>query len=297
MIFAAVADWAASDEYPVDFMCKQLGVSVSGYYAWLKRPPSARQTDDEKYTALIESYYEEQNRTPGRRRVWAHLRSLGHNLSLKRVHKLMKRAGLVGRHPRPWRKTTIRGGQGRYAPDLIVQDFTAARPGTKLCGDITYIKTWDGWAYLATVIDLHNREVVGWALADHMRTELIVDAMSMAIKHGRIETDAIFHSDRGSVYASDEFATFCKNNNVRRSMGRTGTCYDNAVAESFFATYKKELVHTRPWPTIHHLRQATFEWIETYYNRTRRHSTLGYLTPAEYLLGYRSLTEIHRLAA
>jgi transposase InsO family protein len=209
----------------------------------------------------------------------------------------MSMVGLKGRHPRPYRKTTTHSPAGRYAPDLIKQDFTATNPGEKLCGDITYIKTWDGWAYLATVIDLHNREVIGWALADHMRTELIMEAMNMAIKHGAVNPRAIFHSDRGSVYASDAFAAYCKKRNIRRSMGRTGTCYDNAVAESFFATYKKELIHTRPWPTIRHLRRATFEWIETYYNRTRRHSTLNYLTPAEYRLGYRTLTEIHRLAA
>ncbi|TQC38355.1 IS3 family transposase, partial [Rhodococcus sp. WS4] len=160
------------------------------------------------------------------------------------------------------------------------------------CGDITYIKTWDGWAYLATVIDLHSRKVVGWSLADHMRTSLVTDALEMAITHRNPSAGVIFHSDRGCQYTSTEFDQFCRNNNIRRSLGRTGICYDNAVSESFFATYKKELIHTRPWPTIKDLISRTFDWIESYYNRRRRHSTLGYLTPGEYELGYRDITEL-----
>ncbi len=184
------------------------------------------------------------------------------------------------------------GDQPVPAPDLLGRDFTAERPDSRWCGDITYIKTWQGWAYLATVIDLHSRAVVGWAIADHMRTDLVTDALNMALTHRRPAPGVIFHSDRGTQYTSSTFAAYCRNNNIRRPLGRTGSCYDNAVAESFFATYKKELIHTRPWPDPKHLKKATFDWIETYYNRQRRHSTLGYLTPHEYELGYRDLNQI-----
>jgi len=158
--------------------------------------------------------------------------------------------------------------------------------------DITYVKTWDGWAYLATVIDLHSRAVVGWAIADHMRTGLVTAALDMALAHRAPAAGVIFHSDRGTQYTSRDFAEYCTANGIRRSLGRTGICYDNAVSESFFATYKKELIHTRPWPTIKHLIKETFDWIETYYNTQRRHSTLEYLTPREYELGYRNISQI-----
>ena len=179
----------------------------------------------------------------------------------------MKAAGLRGRHPRAWKRTTW-------------------------CGDITYIKTWDGWAYLATVIDLHARRVVGWAVADHMRSELVTAALDMAIATRQPPPGVIFHSDRGTQYTSGVFDRYCTENNIRRSLGRTGTCYDNAVAESFFATYKKELIHTRPWPSVKHLTEQTADWIENYYNTIRRHSYLGYLTPEEYELGYRDINEL-----
>ena len=144
------------------------------------------------------------------------------------------------------------------------------------------------------MIDLYSRKVVGWAIADHMRTELVTQALQMALTHRRPPAGVIFHTDRGAQYTSKEHADFCQANNVRRSSGRTGICYDNAVSESFFATYKKELIHTRPWPSVKALRKATFDWIETYYNRQRRHSYLGYLTPAEFELGCES---IHDLAS
>lgn len=292
MIFAAIADWADTKEYGVEFMCTELGVSVSGYYAWRRRPAPPRARADVTLTGLIRSIFERLKGNPGVRRVHAELVAAGQRVSRKRVWRLMRAAGLQGRHPRAWKKTTIHGDQPVPAPDLIGRDFTANQPNTRWCGDITYIKSWDGWVYLATVIDLHSRRVVGWAVADHMRTELVTDALTMALKQRTPQGPVIFHSDRGTQYTSKEFARFCMKNKIRRSLGRTGVCYDNAVVESFFASYKKELIHTRPWPTLQHVRKATFEWIETYYNRTRRHSTLGYLTPHEYELGYRQLTEL-----
>ena len=295
MIFAAIADWAEAKECPVEFMCAELGVSVSGYYAWRTRPVSARAHADEALLRLIRVLFGRLNGNPGVRRLHAELAARGHRVSRKRVWRLMRAAGLQGRHPRAWRRTTIRGERPVPAPDLIGRDFTAGGGvNQRWCGDITYIESWDGWVYLATVIDLHSRRVVGWAVADHLRTELVTDALKMALKQRRPKGGVIFHSDRGTQYTSHEFAEFCTKNKIRRSLGRTGICYDNAVAESFFASYKKELIHTRPWPDLKSVVKATFEWIEMYYNRARRHSTLGYLTPHEYELGYR---HIHELAA
>lgn len=295
MIFAAVADWAASGEFKklgVEYMCAYLGVSVSGYYAWRRRGPSDRTKTDAGLTSLIGAIFERLAGNPGVRRIHAELAALGRRVARKRVWRLMRAAGLQGRHPRAWKKTTVRGEKPVPAPDLIGRDFTAERPNERWCGDITYIKTWQGWVYLATVIDLHSRRVVGWAIDSHMRTDLVTDALTMALTHRRPKGGVIFHSDRGTQYTSGEFAKFCTKNKIRRSLGRTGICYDNAVAESFFATYKKELIHTRPWPDLKSVKKATFEWVETYYNRTRRHSTLGYLTPEEYELGYRQIYEL-----
>jgi putative transposase len=290
--FAAIADWAASNAYPVTFMCRELGVSRSGYYAWRNAEPSKRSKDDATLIVIMKRIYAKARGNPGVRRMRASLAALGHHLSHKRVWRLMKAAGLRGRHPKAWRRTTIGGDKPVNAPDLIGRAFFAERPNEKWCGDITYVKTWDGWAYLATVIDLHSREVIGWAIADHMRAELVMAALDMAIARRRPPTGVIFHSDRGAQYTSGEFDRYCKRNKIRRSLGRTGICYDNAVSESFFATYKKELIHTRPWPTISYLKKETFDWIENYYNTRRRHSALGYLTPLEYALGYRHISQL-----
>jgi putative transposase len=290
--FAAIADWADSEEFPVEVMCDQLGVSRSGYYAWRSRKVSDRARTDAGLTALIKTVHERLRGNPGVRRVHAELAAAGHRLSRKRVWRLMKAAGLRGRHPKAWKRTTIPGDKPVPAPDLIGRDFTAAGPNQRWCGDITHVKTWDGWAYLATVIDLHSRAVVGFAVADHLRTELVTAALDMALAHRRPPARVIFHADRGTQYTSSEFDRYCRKNNIRRSLGRTGICYDNAVSESFFATYKKELIHTRPWPTLKTLKKATFDWIEMYYNTARRHSTLGYLTPREYELGYRHINQI-----
>jgi putative transposase len=290
--FAAIADWADSENFPVEFMCRELGVSRSGYYAWRGRAPSDREQTDASLLAVIKAVYERLRGNPGVRRIHAELVTLGRQVSPKRVWRLMRDAGLQGRHPKPWKRTTVAGQAPVPAPDLIGRDFTAAEPDQRWCGDITYIKTWDGWAYLATVIDLHSRALVGWAIAEHMRTGLVTDALDMAIARRNPADGVIFHSDRGTQYTSTTFAEYCTSNGIRRSLGRTGICYDNAVSESFFATYKKELIHTRPWPNITHLKKETFNWIETYYNTQRRHSTLGYLTPQEYELGYRNISEI-----
>lgn len=292
MKFAAIADWADSDSYPVSFMCRELGVSRAGYYAWRSRPPSQRALDDASLIEVMKHLHAQGRGNPGVGRLWAGLTALGYRISRKRVWRLMKTADLRGRHPKAWRRTTIGAPDPVPAPDLIGRAFFAEQPNTKWCGDVTYIKTWDGWAYLATVIDLHSRKLIGWAIADHMRTELVIEALDMAVRTRRPPGQVIFHSDRGCQYTSKAFAEYCEKNNIRRSLGRTGICYDNAVSESFFATYKKELIHTRPWPTIKDLEAHTEDWITNYYNPKRRHSTLQYLTPDEYELGFRHLSQL-----
>jgi transposase InsO family protein len=273
-------------------MCAQLGVSRSGYYAWRAAGPSQREKDDSALIAVMRKVHERARGNPGVRRMRAGLAALGHLVSHKRVHRLMQAAGLRGRHPKAWKRTTIGGDKPVPAPDLIGRDFTAALPGTRWCGDVTYIRTRDGWAYMATVTGLHSRAVVGWAVAGHMRTSLVTAALDMALAARKPAAGVIFHSDRGCQYTSSVFDSYCKENDIRRSLGRTGICYDNAVSESFFATYKKELIHTRPWPTLAALEKETRDWITSYYNTIRRHSTLGYLTPMEYELGYRQLSQL-----
>ncbi len=294
MKFTAIADWAESNSYDVTFMCDQLEVSTSGYYKWRAGTVSDHERTDAFLTRKITVIFHALRGNPGVRRVHAELAAAGHGVARKRVGRLMRAAGLVGRHPRAWKRTTIAGDHPVCAPDLIGRDFHAEAPDTKWCGDITYVRTWQGWAYLATVIDLHSRRLIGWAIDTHMRTSLVTEALDMAVTTRNPAPGVIFHSDRGTQYTSSEFARYCTKNNITRSLGKTGICYDNAVAESFFATYKKELIHTRPWPDTATLKKETFSWIEEYYNRTRRHSTLQYLTPAEYELGYRN---IHELAA
>jgi len=247
------------------FMCAQLEVSSSGFYAWATRPVSARETRDRILGRLITTIFNKHKARYGVRRVFAELLKTGEHVSYKRVQRLMKELGLVSVHPKPYKRTTVQGEPAAHLVDLVLRDVHPAGPNQTWVGDITYIKTWTGWAFLATVIDCHSRKVVGWSIADHMRTELIVDALDMALKNRKPPAGVIFHSDRGSQYTSSEFRTFCEQNNVRPSVGKTGICYDNAVAESFFGTIKKELVHLRPWPTLTRLRTELFNYIETYY--------------------------------
>lgn len=194
----------------------------------------------------------------------------------------MSTMSLVSVHPRARQKTTVQAAEPSSLPDLVGQDFTADAPNQLWFGDITYVRTWDGWAYIASVIDAFSRTVVGWAVADHMRTELVVEALQMAVTQRQPPKGVIFHADRGSQYTSKEFIDFCTINNVRNSVGRTGICFDNAASESFWATLKKEYIHLHPFDTVKRLKNGVFEYIEVYYNRLRIHSTIGYLTPVEF---------------
>jgi putative transposase len=262
--------------------CELFEVSRAAYYQRASATPSARELSDAELLPVIREIHDESDGTYGSPRVTAELRRRGHQVGRRRVRRIMRRHGLEGRTKKRWRATTIVDPDAAAAADQIKRAFTPGGPtDARYVGDITYISTWEGWAYLATVIDLSSRRVVGWALADHMRTELVEDALRMAFLQRQPPAGLIFHSDRGSQYTSGDFAALAAQHKVVLSVGRKGECWDNAVAESFFATIKRELIDSRPWPTRARLHRAIFEWIEGWYNTRRLHSALGYRTPAE----------------
>jgi putative transposase len=266
--------------YPIVLMCRWSAVSRSGFYEWLHRLASATTARRAALTVQVIAVFTKSRDTYGYRRVHASLARQGIEAGPELVRQIMVVEGLVACQPRPWRVTTI-AGQGPGPVDLLTRDFTAEVPGVRFVGDITYIATWEGWLYLATVIDLCTKEVAGWAMADHMRTSLICDALSMADAHRPIMPGAVFHSDRGCQYTSSELAGHLASLDMVGSMGRTGVCWDNALAESFFASLKKELVHRTVFSTRKKARDAVAEYIEIFYNRQRLHSALGYRTPLE----------------
>lgn len=275
--------------FGVQFMCEMLAVSRQGYYAWRARRPSARACRDGELIEAISAIHRAHRGRYGSRRVLAELAAHGVRTSRRRVRRLMRAARLRTVQPRPYKRTTWSDKQATAGlVDLVERGFAAEAPDRVWVGDITYLPLWGGrWAYLATVIDGCTRQVIGWAVADHMRTELVTQALAMALAARRPSTgQVVFHSDRGSVYTSHAFRDFCLANGVIPSVGRTGSCFDNALAESFFATIKKELIHLHIWTTVKTVRNAIFEYIETYYNRRRRHSGLGYLTPHEFDLAF-----------
>lgn len=267
-------------------MCGLLDVARSSFYAWGDRVETATAARRRELATEVARVFKASRQTFGCRRVAAQLNRQGIECSVGLVADLMRECGLKAVQPRAYRRTTTPGECPVDAPDLLHRDFTATAPGERLVGDITYLRTGEGWLYLATVIDLATRMVVGWQLADHMRTSLVVDALAMAIAHGHVSADAIFHSDRGCQYTSAEFALFCKQNRVRTSRGRTGVCWDNAAAESFFASLKNEMYHRYRFPTRARARFAVAEYIEAFYNRIRLHSTLDYRTPFEALTAH-----------
>ena len=262
-------------------MLSWLGVSKSGYYEWRDRAPSASENRRERLKAKITELFRRFGGTYGYRRIHAELARAGEQVGDQLVRQLMRELGLVPVQPRPYRATTVRGDQQPDTPDLVRRDFTAERPGTKLVGDITYIPTWQGWLYLATVIDCFNKEVIGYAMADHMRTELVTDALEMAAANHDLEPGCIMHSDRGTQYTSAEYLAALEGLGLRHSLGRTGVCWDNALAESFFASLKNERVHHMVYPTRKKAVEDIARYIELHYNRRRIHSALGYRTPHE----------------
>jgi transposase InsO family protein len=263
--------------------CELLKVSRAAYYAARGDAPSERDRQDAELTVLITAEHKRSRGRYGAPRIHAELRRQGRRHSRKRVARLMREAGLAGRAPRRWKKTTIPDPAAAARADAIRRDFTtdAARINQRWCGDITYLATWEGWLYLATVIDIASRRVVGFALADHLRTELVADALANAVAARDPAPGVIFHSDRGCQYTSAAFADLAGDCQVSLSVGRKGQCWDNAVAESFFASLKGELTDTRAWPTRAAACRAVVEYIG-WYNGTRLHSTLGYRSPADF---------------
>lgn len=267
----------------VALACRLFEVSRSAFYQFCQHSPSKHETVDLELTGKIKQIHAESKGTYGWPRVHQQLLRQNEHCSGKRVARLMAAEGLVGRCRRKWTKTTISDPETE-AVDLVKRAFG---PGTIeldriWAGDITYIWTWEGWMYLATVIDLASRKVVGWSMADHMCTSLVCDALKMAIGTRRPRAGLIFHSDRGSQYISKEYRELLGQHGMPQSLSRPRQCWDNAVAESWFATLKMELIHRQSWATKAQVRRATFEFIESFYNRFRLHSSLGYSTPAEY---------------
>lgn len=271
---------AEEGNYPMTKMFTWAGVSSSGFYEWRGRPASATARRREELKVLIGAVFEDSDGTYGYRRIHAVLSRSMIPAGLELVRALMRELGLVPCQPKPWRPVTTVAGDASETPDLVRRDFTAAKPGTKLVGDITYIRTWAGWLYLATVIDCATKACIGYAMADHMRTGLVIEALEMAADRYDI-TGAIFHSDRGTQYMSEEFATATRKLGLRRSVGRTGVCYDNAQAETFNSALKVERVNRTQYPTREHARKDVTRYIEFRYNRRRLHSGLGYRTPEE----------------
>lgn len=268
-------------------MCRWMKVSRSGYYEWRTRPESATARRRAELALYIRKSFDDSDGTYGYRRVHDDLVECGVPAGPELVRSIMRELGLEACQPRPWRFSLTKGdGQEHDIPDLVRRDFAAAAPGEKMVGDITYIPTWEGWLYLATVIDCCTKEVIGWATADNYKTPLIQKAIEMAARSRDLAVSAIFHSDRGSNYMSGEFAKTLKSLGIRQSVGRTGICYDNAMAESFFAALKNERVHRTQYPTREHARKDVVRYIEFWYNPKRKHSGLGYRSPGQAYSNY-----------
>jgi len=279
--FAFIAEQA--EEFPVDLLCEVLEVSRSGYYAWRNRPPSAQQQRRDELVQHIAVVHQEHRQVYGSPRICRELQARGVACSENTVAKLMRSAGIRSKRRR---RFVVRTTDSRHAhpiaPNRLNQEFDVAQPNQVWAADITYIPTGEGWLYLAVVLDLCSRKVVGWALDDHLRSELTRRALEMAVLHRRPPKDVLHHSDRGVQYACDDYQALEDQHGIIRSMSRTGNCYDNAVVESFFATLKTELTHHATYTTRAQAESAIFEYLEVFYNRKRRHSALDYRSPAEY---------------
>lgn len=263
-------------------MCRLLKVGRSTYYEWLKRPLSPRQERDQELLTHITKIFVESDSTYGHRRVKKQLRENGVKCSNERIRRLMRENGLISIHKAKFKATTNSNHNYPVAPNLLKKDFTATAPHQKWVGDITYIPTKEGWLYLAAIEDLYHRKVVGWALGNRMTKQLTIDALEQALAREKPLTGLIFHSDRGAQYAAYDYQDKLRENGIRQSMSAKGDCYDNACMESFFGTLKKELVHRRRFKTRAQARLAIVNYIETWYNSKRLHSSLDYMSPVEY---------------
>jgi transposase InsO family protein len=274
---------AHQEEFKITVMCRVLAVSRSGYYAWLKRPTSARKMADQELSQQIKEIHQQSRQTYGSPRIQIELAENGVNCGQKRVARLMREEELCAKQNRKFRVTTTNSDHPYpVAPNLLDQDFSASRPNEKWLTDITYIPTAEGWLYLAVVLDLYSRRIVGWAMGDSLERHLVIAALQMAIKMRQPPPGLLHHSDRGSQYASDDYQALLTHYQMRCSMSRKGNCYDNAPTESFFGTLKTELVHHCHYQTKAEAKTDIFEYIEVFYNRFRRHSALAYQSPVNF---------------
>jgi putative transposase len=282
---------AEKSNFTIVRMARLLGVARSGYYSWLARDPSKRSVRQERIEQKVIWFHSESDEVSGAPKILADLRADGEVISRKTVAKTMRKLGLRGISPRRWRTTTIIDHADAYPADAANRQWDTGALNQLWVGDITYLRTWEGWLYLATVIDAHSRRVIGWAIDDHMRTDLVEQALKMAITlRGHLPGQVVFHTDRGTQYASEQLTVFAARNGITRSMGRTGVCWDNAMAESFFATLKTEFYYRRVWPTKAGAKLEVATWIEDRYNRRRRHASLGQVTPVSFELQYSNHT-------
>ena len=270
------------DEFPVTLMCKGLAASPSGYYAWRERPPSAGEMANQKLFKKIEVVYNENYGVYGSPRIYRELADQGVACSENRIARLMRLRGLQAKQTKRFKTTTKRNRAHAVAPNLLKRDFEADRPDQKWLADITYIATLEGWLYLAAILDLHARRIVGWAMSDRMTGDLTIAALEMALLQRRPDAGLIHHSDQGSQYTAQAYQALLKHRGVRASMNGTGSWYDNAPMESFFGTLKSELVYHCVYHTRDEARADVFFYIESFYNRRRRHSALDYLSPEAY---------------
>lgn len=269
-------------EWPIRVQCWVLGVTTAGYYAWVRKPNSRRALADAKLRLIITNVFNTYKGRYGSPRVTYEVVALGYRVNEKRVARLMHELGLSAQPPKRYVVTTDSDHDDPIAPDLIQQDFTAEQPNQRWVGDITYIPTGEGWLYLAMVLDLYSRKIVGWAFSDSLATPVVLDALTMAVQQRQPTGPLIFHSDRGSQYASAAYRSALASAGITPSMSRSGCCYDNAVAESFFHTLKSEWLRAITFSTRAAAQRSAFAYIETFYNRLRRHSTIGYLSPNDF---------------
>ena len=267
--------------HDVAMMCRVLGVTESGYHAWRTRSPSKRAVVDEELKERIRRIHTESRETYGRPRIHEELKAQGVHVGAKRIARLMKGLGIQGASKRRWVTTTKRDKDARPAPDLVKRQFKADAPNKLWVADITYIPTWSGFLYLAVVLDVFSRRIVGWSMSTSLHAEVVLEALDMALRQ-RKPVDVVHHSDQGSQYTSIAFGKRCKEAGVRPSMGSVGDAYDNAMCESFFSTLECELLMRHRFKSPSEARPVVFEYVEGWYNRQRRHSALDYVSPVVY---------------
>ena len=282
MKFAFIA--ASEVAFPVSTMCRVLGVTRSGFYAWAKRPKPERAKRDAQLAATVAAVHQRSRRTYGSPRVHRELKARGVRVGKKRIERLMRENGIQGRRKRRYTRTTDSKHGGPIAPNLLARKFCVSAPNRAWVTDVTAIATGEGWLYLAPMLDLHSRRVVGWSASETNDTTLALDALRKALRARRPPPGLLHHTDRGSPYASDDYRAELRLHGVRRSMSRKGDCWDNAVAESFFGTLRAELVDHEQYRTHEAARHSISDYIETFYNIERRHSFLDYLNPIEFEL-------------